>query len=503
MPDILERIVSLRRDDYLRLGASFGVPLPNVRKRPLVPFLAKPGAVLEIKRASPSKGAIAMDLDPIQLRDQYIQAGARQISVLTEQRFFKGSLEDLVAASTGDTTTAFLRKDFILYPDELEVSYRCGADAVLLIARILPLPLLKELVERCCSLGMVPLVEIREQEDRVKLSAVAKDFPVIAGVNSRDLATFRVDPLVPAGLIGTLPCKAIFESGLSSPEACRFARQLGYAGILIGEAAARDPLRAGLLVDAFLQAQPDRTGGFWRKIAEKVGSRPALVSSTRAIRRPLVKICGLTTVEDALYAARAGADLLGFVCTATSPRCAHAAVVRECARRLRSSSSTGPLLVAVVVETESKEACIALQLAREGVLDGIQYHGESPDVDLDRTGNNGADGVFGRYLVVRLGSEGDLHTVQTHRVQGEPRILVDARSENQAGGTGQMIPSALVHAVASRGHLWLAGGLNPLNVRAVIDEFQPELIDVSSGVELAPGVKDPRLIDQLFKEISR
>jgi indole-3-glycerol phosphate synthase/phosphoribosylanthranilate isomerase len=86
---------------------------------------------------------------------------------------------------------------------------------------------------------------------------------------------------------------------------------------------------------------------------------------------------------------------------------------------------------------------------------------------------------------------------------GEPRILVDARSEKQAGGTGQLIPSALVHAAASRSHLWLAGGLNPHNVHAVIDEFQPELIDVSSGVESAPGIKDPRLIDHLFKEISR
>jgi len=499
--DILERIVTLRRKDYFRLGASFGVRIPDVRTRPLVPFLAQSGVVLEIKRASPSKGAIALDLDPIQLRNHYIQAGARQISVLTEQRFFKGSLEDLIVTSTGDTTTAFLRKDFILYPKELDISYRCGADAVLLIARILPLVLLRELVERCCSWGMVPLVEVREQEDTVKLAALARDFPVVAGVNSRDLATFRVDPLVPAGLIDTLPCKAIFESGLSTPEACRFARQLGYAGILIGEAAAREPQKAELLVDAFLQAQPDRTGDFWRKIASRVNTRPMLTSYARPLGRPLVKICGLTTVEDALYATEAGADLLGFVFTRTSSRCAPVSVVRECAHRLRSSGTATPLLVAVVVETESEEARAALQLAREGVVDGIQYHGDSPQDDLDFTGEPGADETFGRYLVVRLGTERDLQTLQTLRAQGQPRILVDARSEKQAGGTGQLIPFALVHAAVSRGHLWLAGGLNPHNVRAVIDEFQPELIDVSSGVEVAPGIKDPRLIDRLFKEI--
>ena len=502
MPDMLERIVALRREDYLRLGASFGAPVPHMRLRPLVPFLAQDGVVLEIKRASPSKGAIALDLDPIQLRNQYIQAGARQISVLTERQFFKGSLEDLITATAGDTTTAFLRKDFLLYPEELEISYRCGADAVLLIARILPLELLQELVERCCCLGMVPLIEIREQEDTVKLATLAQRFPVVAGVNSRDLATFRVDPLVPAGMIDTLPCRAIFESGLSSPEACRFARQLGYAGILIGEAAARDPQRAGLLVDAFLQTRPDRVGTFWRSIARRVDHRPALTSFGRPLRRPLVKICGLTTVEDALLAAEAGADLLGFVFTRTSPRCAQVAVVRECSRRLRSFGAAAPLLVAVVVETESEEACAALQLAREGVLDGIQYHGDSPQDDLPRIGEGGADEAFGRYLVVRLGTEHDLHTLQTLRAQGQPRILVDARSEKRAGGTGRQIPSALVHAAASRGHLWLAGGLDPHNVRAVIDEFQPELIDVSSGVESAPGVKDPRLIHNLFKEIS-
>jgi indole-3-glycerol phosphate synthase/phosphoribosylanthranilate isomerase len=97
MPDILDEIIQRRREDYRALGPTFGAAIPKTRERPSYPFLAEPGVVLEIKRASPSKGAIAMDLDPVALAKAYAQAGAKQVSILTERHFFKGSLDDLVA----------------------------------------------------------------------------------------------------------------------------------------------------------------------------------------------------------------------------------------------------------------------------------------------------------------------------------------------------------------------------------------------------------------------
>lgn len=539
MPDILDEIVARRRADYARLGPSFGCEIPAHRRRPIVPFLAIPGAILEIKRASPSKGDIAPDLDPVSLAGKYAAAGAKNVSVLTESNFFKGSLDDLVAVSDAYSHISFLRKDFILYEDELDIAYRCGADAVLLIARILDTPLLLALAAKCRAFGMTPFIEVREESDVAKLAAACKagtasgEGAVLAGVNSRDLATFRIDPLVPAILRTKLPCRAVFESGASTPGSCRFARRLGFDGILIGEAAAKSPETAHELVSAFADARPDWVGQFWREI----GRRTELGRADSALRhdgsapraaRPLVKICGLTNAEDALLAASLGADLLGFV-FAPSPRRASAQAVRDINARLSASTKpkpdecaqppagsahgaccappgqpkNRPLLVGVIVDPDSPEAKEAFALAAEGVLDAVQYHGEHPETDLSKIDGAGGSFGIGRYAAVRLGGEADLERIEFLRASGEPRILLDARVEGIAGGTGKTIPKSLVRSASVQAGLWLAGGLNPANVRMYIEEFEPELIDASSGLESAPGKKDPLLLKSFFREIDR
>ncbi len=515
MPDILDEIVSRRREDYASLGPCFGIAVPQHRSRPVVPFLSESGTILEIKRASPSKGDIAPDLDPVTLAAQYEKAGTKNVSVLTEPHFFKGSLADLVAVSASSNSLAFLRKDFILYEDEIEVSYRAGADAVLLIARILDTPLLLALASKCRSFGMTPFIEVREKGDVAKLNAAAKAGPAVAGVNTRDLATFRIDPLVPATLRTSLPCKTVFESGASTAGACRFARQLGFDGILIGEAAARNPEDAHFLVSAFLSARPDWVGRFWRDIGTRSAAR---LVSAKKIARPLVKICGLTRSEDALLAAELGADLLGFI-FAPSPREAKASLVREIAASLSarekasgsgiSEGSAGktarlrPLLIGVVVDPDSEAGRTALALVCEGVLDAIQYHGEDDGADLPKIDEAGGSYGIGRYAVVRLGVEADLARIDSLMRNGEPRVLIDARVEGIAGGTGKTIPKSLVRRAGEKCALWLAGGINPSNVRMYIDEFSPELIDASSGLESAPGKKDHALLKAFFREIDQ
>jgi len=518
VPDILDEIVAKRREDYARLGPSFGVDLPAHRLRAVVPFLAEAGTILEIKRASPSKGDIAPDLDPVTLVRQYEKAGTKNVSVLTEQRFFKGSLADLLAVSASSGTLSFLRKDFILYEDEIEVSYRAGADAVLLIARILDEALLLKLAAICRGFGMTAFIEVREKSDVAKLAAAVKAGPAVAGVNARDLATFRIDPLVPATLRTSLPCRTVFESGASTPGACRFARQLGFDGLLIGEAAAKNPEGAASLVAAFLSAKPDWVGRFWRDVgrrnAERIaagsiaaGGASATDSSPSGSRvRPLVKICGLTNADDALLAADLGADFLGFI-FAPSPREADSFAVREISKRLsertRSSGAVRPLLIGVVVDPDSAQGKTACALACEGVLDAIQYHGEHDESDLPKIDRAGGSYGIGRYAVVRLGSETDLGTIEKLVKNGEPRVLIDARVEGIAGGTGKTIPKSLVRRAAERGGLWLAGGINPANVRSLIDEFAPELVDASSGLESAPGKKDHALLKSFFRETGR
>jgi indole-3-glycerol phosphate synthase/phosphoribosylanthranilate isomerase len=514
VPDVLDEILSRREEDYARLGPSFGSDVPASRARAVVPFLARPGAILEVKRASPSKGDIAPDLDPVSLARSYAEAGARNVSVLTERRFFKGSLDDLIAASSAHPGLSFLRKDFILHEDEIEVSYRSGADAVLLIARILDAATLRRLASACRARGITAFVEARDAADVAKIALATKDGPLLAGVNARDLATFRIDPLVPAALRSSIPCRAVFESGTSSPGAARFARQLGFDGILIGEAAARDPQSARSLVSAFESARPDWVGHFWREVGRRRAELVARADGDASRARPLVKVCGITRAEDALLAAELGADMLGLV-FAQSPRRAGGDAARDVARalheRFRQSADASiqrPLLVGVVVDPASPEGKEALSLALDGVLDAIQYHGDDPDRDLALIDEAGKGSGIGRFAAVRLGSDVDVARVSELARAGEPRVLVDARVEGISGGTGQAIPRALVRKVASGDRsptaaLWLAGGIGPANVRAYIEEFSPELIDASSGLEAGPGKKDPALLKQFFKEIDR
>jgi len=548
VPDILDEIISRRREDYARLGAGFGEEIPPHRTRALVPFLTEAGTILEIKRASPSKGNIAPDLDPVALAKQYEKAGTKAISVLTERNFFKGSLADLIAASSSCPGTAFLRKDFLLYEDEIEIAYRSGADAVLLIARILDQKLLLLMAAKCRSFGMTPFIEVREKGDVAKLAAAAKAGKVLAGVNARDLATFIIDPLIPATLRSSLPCRTVFESGASTTGSCRFARQLGFDGILIGEAVARNPEGAHLLVSAFLNARPDWVGHFWREMGKRLSQRTTLLPSRLSASdgkrasaddsisagpggadlmpslRPLVKICGLTNAEDALLAADLGADMLGFI-FAPSARAAAGHTVREISSRLTvrsrpnasesvgalSSASAGgsnlsrsrPLLVGVIVDIDSAEGKEAVALALEGVLDAIQYHGDNTGEALPKIDAAGGNYGIGRYCAVRLGSAEDLSRIDALLKNGEPRALVDARVEGIAGGTGKTIPKSLVRQVSERCGLWLAGGLNPANVREYIEEFSPELIDASSGLESSPGKKDHSLLKSFFREIAR
>ena len=118
MKNILKEICDRRIADMEKLGFSYGHEIPAERTRPVVPFLPQPGTILEVKRASPSKGDIAPDLDSVQTAERYIQSGTSAISVLTEENYFKGTLEDLKkVASLADSLgnkVAVLRTDFLL-----------------------------------------------------------------------------------------------------------------------------------------------------------------------------------------------------------------------------------------------------------------------------------------------------------------------------------------------------------------------------------------------------
>ena len=493
--DILAKIVRMRREDIQRLGLNFGIEIPEKRQVGHTEFLGNAGAILEVKRASPSKGDIAPDLDPVGLATTYAEAHAQAVSVLTEGNFFKGSLRDLIAVANlmdsrrkqGLHACAVLRKDFLLFEDEIDIAYRCGADAVLLIARILDDAQLVKMAKRAQSFDMQAFVEVRETDDLRKLKLVTEALgdaaakTVVAGVNSRDLATFHTDPLVPASIRSKLPAKAVFESGIHSGADAAYARSLGFTGILVGEAVAKNPPLAKEVVGSFENGSENAKGKFWKNYAERRASLP------------MVKICGITRVEDGLLAAELGADMLGFVFS-TTKRLTTEEFVRSFSTKLRASRvpESTPLLVGVITDPESVEGKTAIKLAREGVLDAVQFHGVVPGAEYSD---------LPHYCAARVGDESDFDKVAALRKSGEPRILLDAKVEGIPGGTGKQIPESLLREKAGDIPLWLAGGINPENVAGLVAKFSPELIDVSSGVEDAPGVKNADKLKALFANI--
>lgn len=533
MSDILQTIVEKRRADIERLGLNFGIEIPEKRRVGHTEFLGNAGAILEVKRASPSKGDIAPDLDPVGLATIYAEAHAQAVSVLTEGNFFKGTLRDLIAVTDlmekrrqqGLHACAVLRKDFLLFEDEIDIAYRCGADAVLLIARILDDEQLVRMAKRAASFDMQAFVEVREKDDFRKLSVVTSALgadaakTIVAGVNSRDLATFCTDPLIPASVRSKLPAKAVFESGVHTPADADYARSLGFTGILVGEAVAKNPALAKDVVSAFESGRENARGYFWKKFAalwqaQRTNQGPFKVGGVRQAHqpfaeplhrnRPLVKICGITRVEDGMLAAELGADMLGFVFS-TTKRLTTEEFVKSFSTKLRAGGNPVPLLVGVITDPESPEGKTAIKLVREGVLDAVQLHGIEPTKCLELADDKVPELVEGTnkigipyYCAARIGEESDFDKVAALRAKGEPRILLDAKVEGIPGGTGKTIPENLLREKAGDIPLWLAGGITPTNVAELVGKFSPELIDVSSGVEDAPGIKNSEKLKALF-----
>ncbi|HXV78318.1 MAG TPA: indole-3-glycerol phosphate synthase TrpC [Candidatus Binatia bacterium] len=223
------------------------VPVPVLQERPLFHTPTRGFAksltggarriIAEVKRASPSRGLIRENCDPVAIAEDYASHGASAISVLTEERFFHGSLLHLEQIR-GRVHVPLLRKDFILDPYQVTEARSFGADAILLIAALLDFSLLQELREQATALSLDALVEVHTEEE---LDAAANAGAQLVGINNRDLKTFKVNlatteklaPRVPVGV------PAVCESGIDSLDEIRRVETLGIHIFLIGESLMR------------------------------------------------------------------------------------------------------------------------------------------------------------------------------------------------------------------------------------------------------------------------
>jgi indole-3-glycerol phosphate synthase len=216
--------------------------------RPFFEPLAGPGAggvniIAEIKRASPSKGDIRADLDAAETAAAYDRGGATAVSVLTDPEYFKGHLDDLKAARAA-CRLPVLRKEFIISRYQVYEAAAAGADAILLIVRILPQEKLDQLYRLCRDLGMDALVEIHTADDaRAAIACGAR----LVGINNRNLSTFETDIAIAMDLVsrlapGQVPVAA---SGISGPADIRQNLEVGIFNFLVGESIVRsaDPAR--------------------------------------------------------------------------------------------------------------------------------------------------------------------------------------------------------------------------------------------------------------------
>ena len=253
MPTILDEIVARRRQSLATDKAA--VPLSKLEPMarlglPVADFAAalrgdRLRLIAEVKKASPSKGLLCPNFDPVSLAITYAQNGAAAISILTEPNFFQGSGEHLTGIrssldSLSSSRAPLLRKDFLFDPYQVYQSRALGADAFLLIVAILEPALLAELLALGRDLGMETLVEAHDESEVEKaLKAGAR----VIGINNRDLNTFKTDLSTTRRLRRLIPDDKIVvsESGISTREHMRLLREWKVSAALVGEALVTAP----------------------------------------------------------------------------------------------------------------------------------------------------------------------------------------------------------------------------------------------------------------------
>ncbi len=247
----LEKILESKREEVA--GQKGLLPLSELKQRlgEVPPPLDFKGAlrsrdcalIAEVKRSSPSKGRIREDFDPVAIARLYAENGAAAVSVVTESRFFEGRPSFLTQIRKS-VQVPLLRKDFMIDSYQIYEGRLLGADAVLLIARILEASRLSEFVGLSSELGLSSLVEIHDEADLEKAVSAGAE---IIGINNRDLSTFATDlgvslrlaPLVPSGAL------VISESGIRSRRDMERLMAAGIRGFLVGETLMRERDVAG------------------------------------------------------------------------------------------------------------------------------------------------------------------------------------------------------------------------------------------------------------------
>lgn len=408
--------------------------------------------IAEFKRASPSKGIINDTLNAADVGRIYETAGASAISVLTEEDYFKGSIDDL-RAMRGAVRIPVLQKDFVFSEFQIYEAAIAGADAILLIVAMLDDVTLRNLHGIAGDLGIDALVEVHNKEEMSRAAAIGAG---IIGVNNRDLKTFKVSLDISYDLMEDAPAGAIMvtESGLKTRDDIQSLKRCGYDGFLIGETL----MRSG---------DPEE----------------ALKALNRITK---VKICGITNFEDADFAVRAGADALGFNFYSGSPR----KIEIQNAAKIAGRLPAGILKVGVFVNEDIETV---LRIASLVGLDAIQLHGDELPRYVDSLRKNTSAEII---KAMRVSKDFRPEDAQAFHLD---TILLDAYSAEGYGGTGETFDWEIARQVRDLiPNMYLAGGLSVDNIEEAVRRVRPHGVDACSSLEREAGVKNNLKVDKFI-----
>ncbi|KAF1983942.1 putative anthranilate synthase component ii [Aulographum hederae CBS 113979] len=485
------------------------IPLPvRLRQSPY-----RLSLMAEIKRASPSKGDIALSANaPAQAR-AYALAGASVISVLTEPKWFKGSIDDLRAVRNAlegmPNRPAVLRKEFIFDEYQILEARLAGADTVLLIVKMLETAVLRRLYDYSVSLGMEPLVEVNNIEEmHIAVDLGAK----VVGVNNRNLTNFEVDLDTTSRLMSLVPKETIVcaLSGISSSKDVSPYLSNGVGAVLVGEAL----MRAG-----------DRVADF---VQELLGGGEEVVKPQK--RSLLVKICGTRTPEAAKAAIEAGADLIGMILVTGRSRCVETQTALEISRVVQDTPTPEPRRKLKPSSTLANGS--QTSLPTNTAMNPFEFRAQN---FLSHPTRALLVGVFQNQPLQYILEQQKLLSLDVVQLHGEeplewasliPCPVVRAFKpsdqgigirgchalpllDSGAGGSGEKLELGDVKEVLARDsdvRILLAGGLNGGNVTKVLEGLGEEGrgmvvgVDVSSGVEKG-GKQDVELIREFVAAV--
>jgi len=460
MSNVLERIVATKQQHIEALKLRFPEEslTPKTSDRSLYQALSAKGAgfILECKKASPSKGLIRKDFDPVAIADVYSRY-ASAVSVLTDEAFFQGDFRYLPKVRAR-IKQPVLCKDFFVSLYQVKLAAHQGADAILLMLSVLSDEQYRLLASEAEQYALDTLTEVSNEEELKR--ALALGAPII-GINNRNLRDLSTDlamteylaPKIPEGTL------IISESGIYSREDVRRL----------------SPLVDGFLVGSSLMAEAD------------------LDLACRRLIYGNNKVCGLTREQDLLDAAKSGAVYGGLIFAAKSPRC----VSRAHAAELCRYNAEQPRKLAMVGVFVNESPAQMAELANELKLNALQLHGSESSEDIAKLKQlleqNGHQAEIWKAVPVNVDG-GELPTLP----EGADRYLYDSKSGDNFGGTGKHFDWQ--QRLAQRERAMLAGGLGPENAALAATQGFFGL-DFNSGVESTPGIKDRAALQAVFKQL--